>query len=362
MKAMYAVAGALAAAAMVTFLWGPGDPRDFEEGIARAALSHEAQAQDSRCPIKHDALGRADDWLIAACLAGGLGWYDAAQRYGVDAAKVFAVYGEEPVFAEVLDRYGHAVIPVVTHVVENGSMQYRAADGLSRLVRDRDLSFRELTPEQYGLIAVHEIHDRGYEMLSEFELVDGKAKRKPVTRTLLWGKNLMFGGLFDLESVIVRGERLPTWPEIGWAGLDMSIAAGGAGAAVGMLRAARTPARATGKAAGRLVRVQAASSGAIGALAIVGRSAGIAGILAVPYIALTRPDLIVAAAAWLADSAGLPSWVGVFGVYAVLCLAILAVARMLVRPAVRFLYVLYRVLARLVGTPGRRAASLSLRP
>ncbi len=49
---------------------------------------------------------------------------------------------------------------------------------------------------------------------------------------LLGAKNLVLGGVSDLEGVITRGERLPTWGEMGWATFDAVILVGGIGAAV----------------------------------------------------------------------------------------------------------------------------------
>src|SRR5690606_25208926 len=105
----------------------------------------------------------------------------------------------------------------------------------------------ELSPEQYGLIAIEELRDRGHEMLSEFEIVDGVAVRKQFTRTVLAAKQVIFGGISDLEKVIVRGERLPAWSEVGWASFDAVIVVGGVGAAAKALRAARVPVSIAGR-------------------------------------------------------------------------------------------------------------------
>ncbi|MFH1794684.1 MAG: hypothetical protein ABIK36_15200 [Pseudomonadota bacterium] len=80
-------------------------------------------------------------------------------------------------------------MPVVAYFVKNGSSQYLLQEtigqGLSRIWNGRQVGFglAEISPEQYGLIAIHELKDRGHEMLSEFEIVDGTAFRKQFTRT-----------------------------------------------------------------------------------------------------------------------------------------------------------------------------------
>jgi hypothetical protein len=189
----------------------------------------------------------------AARRSSGLGWIEAEAKYGEDAARVFLVYGEDSDFLEVFGRLGHPVVPVIAYFVKNGSSQYLLQEtigqGLSRLWREQEVGFgfAEMSPEQYGLIAIHELNDRGHEMLSEFEIVDGTAVRKQLTRSLLGAKNLLLGGVSDLETVIVRGERLPSWGEMGWAAFDAVVVVGGIGAAAKTLRVARAPVAAAGR-------------------------------------------------------------------------------------------------------------------
>lgn len=366
MKTRYALVAALTAAALLTVLWAQASPPSFEKEVARAVLTIEVQNPGSRCPLNSTELARAEPWMIAACLAGGLGWYEAVQRYGEDAASVMAVYGQEPSFAEVLDRYGHAVIPVIVYFVENGSTQYQLEDSLSRLLTAGDLSIRRLSPEQYGLIAINELGRRGHEMLSEFEIVAGKAKRKQFTRALLGAKNLLFGGVSELDSVMARAERLPKWSEVGWAGLDLAIIGGAAGAAIKIFRAGRVPATITAQTAGRLSLTRSAFSNTARSLSVIGRAAGVGAIVAVPYVLLIRPDLIVAAGGWLADAAGLPAWFGAFLVYAALCLAVLVIARLVLSPLINLARLLGAALAWLAGlnhiqaTARRTAGSSSI--
>lgn len=351
MKTTYALAIALVAAALITAAGAQNSPAPFEEQVSRAALIHAAQEPQSKCPLNEAVLERAQPMAIAACFTGGTGWYDAVLRYGEDAARVFGVYGEEPVFARVFDRYGHAVVPVVAYFVENGSTQYRMQEGLSQLWNG-DLSLRlpQLSPEQYGLIAIHELDYRGHEMLSEFEIVGGKAKRKQLTRTFLGAKNLVFGGLSDLETVVARGERLPSWSEIGWAVLDLTVVAGGIGATAKVIRLGRLPAN-----AGRFARARAAFTGAYQSLSVVGRAAGVTAAVAIPYVAITRPDLFAGAAGWLAEQAGLPSWLGVFIAYAALSMAIVLIVRLLLGPLPWLAHLAYRAFARLLAAHRRPA-------
>lgn len=319
-------------AALATFAWSRAERPPFEEQVARAALAEEIRADPARCPLADDAIAAAPSWLLAACADGGTGWYEAARRYGDTAARVYLVYGQDPALADVFDRLGHPVIPVIAYFVDNGSTEYRLREtiggGLSRFWNGgaEGPAFAELSPEQYGLIAIEELRRRGHEMLSEFEVVDGVAVRRPLTRALLGAKNVFFGGVSDLERVVARGERLPSWSEIGWAALDAAIVVGGIGAAAKVLRVSRVPVQAAGRGT-RVATLRAAGSGAARSLATVGRAAGVAAAVAIPYVVVTRPRLVASAAGWLAERAGLPAWLGVFA----LCLAVLACASALIR-------------------------------
>jgi hypothetical protein len=94
----------------------------------------------------------------------------------------------------------------------------------------------DITREQIGLIAIYGLARRGNEMLAEFEIVEGAAKRRPVTRLLLGLKDLLLGGVGDIETILVRGERLPSWKEVGFAALDVTIVTSAVGAVTRVAR------------------------------------------------------------------------------------------------------------------------------
>ena len=93
-----------------------------------------------------------------------------------------------------------------TALIEASGTSATVGQSLSSLWDDRQVGFgfAEISPEQYGLISIHELKDRGHEMLSEFEIVDGTAVRRQFTRTLLGAKNIVLGGVSDLEGVITN--------------------------------------------------------------------------------------------------------------------------------------------------------------
>src|SRR5262249_758239 len=139
------------------------------------------------------------------------------------AAKVFAAYGEDETFQRVLDRHGHSVIPVIAFFIEHGSLEFQirqaVGDALAQMWEGKTLkwSLADITREQIGLIAIRQLAERGNEMLAEFEIVDGTAKLKPMTRLVL--------SLKDQVTMLVREERLPSWKEIGFAAKEIGFAA-----------------------------------------------------------------------------------------------------------------------------------------
>ena len=345
----------LIAALMAGLFTMASDRRGFEELAVRAAVAGEARARDAKCPLSQEFADKADLGPLSVCLKYGLAAYEAAQRYPATSAKVFAVYGEDETFQRVLDRYGHQVIPVVAYFVENGSREFQVRQALGEALQQMwegkrpKWKLADITREQIGLIAIYHLERRGHEMLAEFEIVGGVAKRKPVARFFLGAKDLLFGGVEDVETILVRGERLPTWKEVGFAALDVTIVAGGVGAAAKAARlgvgAAETVeksavrvaaegaaeknairlAAAEGVAESSAIRAAAggaeknafrlAAEGAYEAISAVGKTAVVAAPIAFAYVAITRPQLIASAGGWIAEQLGGNRLVGIFAVY-----------------------------------------------
>jgi hypothetical protein len=344
----------LAALIAATLAMG-SDRREFEELAVRAAIADEARAQDSKCPLSQEYTDKADIGLLSICLKFGLSAYEAARRYPATAAKVFAVYGDDETFQMVLDRYGHTVIPIIAFFVEHGSREFQirqaVGDALQQMWEGKKLKWKlaDMTREQIGLIAIYRLATRGNEMLAEFEIVDGTAKRKPMTRLMLGLKDLLLGGVGDIETILVRGERLPSWKEVGFAALDVTIVAGGFGA---VTRAARLGvgtvetvekntvrlaaegaaekntmrlAAAGGTAENNVLRVSA--QGAFEAISTIGKTGMFVAPIAFAYVAITRPQLIASAGGWVAEQFGSNRFVGIFAVYLIGTLLILQFLR-----------------------------------
>src|SRR5260370_38708138 len=318
------------------------DRRGFEELAIRAAIAEEARAPNTKCPLSPEYTDTADIRLISICLRYGLDTYQAARRYPETSAKVFAVYGEDETLPKVLDRLGHEVIPVVAYFVEHGSREYQlrqaVGEAMQQMWEGRKPKWQpaNITREQIGLIEIYHLERRGHEMLAEFEIVDGTAIRKPMRRFFFGLKDVLLGGVEDIETILVRGQRLPTWKEIGFAALDVTIIAGGVGAvakAAGLglgtaeaveksavrVAAERTAEKnsvrlvAEGGAGNNAMRV--AAEGAYEAISAVGKTGVLVAPMAFAYLAITRPQLVASAGGWIAERLGAHRITGIFAVY-----------------------------------------------
>jgi hypothetical protein len=344
------------AALIAALLTMASDRRGFEELVVRTAIADNARAQGSKCPLSQEYTDQADIGLLSICLKYGLSAYEAARRYPATATKVFAVYGEDETFQMVLDRYGHPVIPVIAFFVEHGSREFQIrqaiGDALQQMWDGKRPKWKlaDITREQIALIAIYRLAARGNEMLAEFEIVDGTAKRKPMTRLMLGLKDLLLGGVGDVETILVRGERLPSWKEVGFAAFDVTIVAGGFGAAAKAARLGVGTAETVEKSAVRLgtegaaaekntMRLAAAegtaennvirvsAEGAYEAISTVGKTGLFVAPIAFAYVAITRPQLIASAGGWVAEQFGSSRFVGIFAVYLIGTLLVLQFLR-----------------------------------
>jgi hypothetical protein len=288
------------------------DRRDFKELAARTAIADQAAQPGSNCPISKAYVDTLDLDVLSICVQYGLTAMEAARRHPAIATKVFALYGEDPTFRSVFDRYGDQVIPVVGYFVENGSTSYRISATVQGAFQQISMGQmptwgEKLTGEQMGFMAVQELDERGAELLAEFEIVDGHAKWKPIEASILGAKNFFLGGVHRVETIWTRGGS-PTWKDYGGAVLDVAVVTGGVGLLAKEARAAEV---AAGRTSPRLVAVNATRIlRNVGTVAI-----GPVGNLAVLYVVLTHPTLIASAVGWAAEQLGLNGPICVFFAY-----------------------------------------------
>jgi hypothetical protein len=338
-KILLTFAAVLVIAAMLAYLVRPVG--SFEEQIVRmeAALS---------CTLKDEIVQSARVDVLAICAKYGDKGYRIAERYPDKAPRLFALYGDLAEWQFILDRYGHQVVPVVDYFVERGSKEFRMRQALGHALRsfaqgERAVPAEDITPEQFGYIAILEIAENGHNFLGQFESLDGEVRRLPLERLLATSKGFLLGGILRLERVLTRGERWPTFGEIGFAALDVAVVAGGI-AALSRLRHAATAARGTAATRlGRVSKLRVTAPAAAGSFLAAGRKIlPAAAAVGAVYIAVRHPSLVTGAGRWLAEQANLPAWLGAFGAWALLLTPIVIllwplffVTRVTTRAAVR---------------------------
>jgi hypothetical protein len=303
--AFYSVVLAL----LLTVLWWARGEHDFEHAATRVALSYETR---DACPLSDDYSKNEDVGLLSICSTFGLQAYEAARRYPKIAGNIFATYGGLAELREIIEEYGHRVIPVIQYFRERNSREFRFRAWLRGDV--------ELTPDQHGIIAIFEIKRRGHKLLSEFTFADGAA-RVHSQRAANFVAELFTGGITDLEVAILRGEK-PTWKQVGFAVLDVTIVLGGASVVVNSLKAAKVAGRGIA-----LARVGAA----VRTVVTVGKATGKAALVAAPvafaYMALNHPGMLASGAGWIAEHwlGAEWRWVGVLVLALVVATCIMSV-------------------------------------
>jgi hypothetical protein len=83
--------------------------------------------------------------------------------------------------------------------------------------------------------------------------------------------------------------------------------------------------------------------------------AGVATVVAIPYLAVTHPAILTNAAGWMAEQAGLPGWLGVFAAYFLAFTLIGLALKVLLGPFFWILGIVTRLASVIFGT--RRIAA-----
>lgn len=301
------------------------DGRTFEVRVADIAMR---STGEQTCPLSVAALSSATDLQLRACAEDGLMGYIAATQYPANGT-VFEAYANTPVFHEVLDRYGPQVVPVVAYFMEHGSKMMRAqatlAELWSQLKRGGDISITpiELSPEQYGLMALLAIQKEGNGFLTEFTfLEDGSVARVQTERIWAILKDTLSGGLINLEIKMRRGERV-TFRDGAMAALDGFVLAGpltkGARLLIGLreveeLSIVSKDATIADRAAMSWDTLTATSRTVIGK---AWATAKYGAPFAVVYVAVTHPSLISSGGKFVARLMRIPEWVGAVSAWSI---------------------------------------------
>ncbi len=275
-------------------------------------------------------------------------------RYPDLAHRILPIYGNEPLFQEVLLKYGEAVLPPVAYFMDHDltSLEMRRTlnewmDQIQLLygqpgTRDEDISRPhtepesnpELTPEERGWYAIHFLLEEGHDLLGQFTISpDGTVDRVQTERVLEGLSDFFFGGFRDLEAKWRQEEEIEG-SDWGWAALDVAVIAG----SVKLLKAFRAtkaarPAAASANAGGFSGRVAMFGSRVLARGGRLGASiARLGAIPAAVYLMIRYPSLVNATLAEFANWLGVESWLVQFLFWFVAIWIILALTISLLRP------------------------------
>ncbi|MDB5187696.1 MAG: hypothetical protein JWO50_216 [Candidatus Kaiserbacteria bacterium] len=312
--------------ASLSFLFGGG--KTLERRIAEITTVDQS---DTVCPINPALLDSISTELLQICGNFGVIGYDAAKRYS-NAARVFDTYGEFPEFREVLDTYGHQVVPVIEYFMDNGSKWMRTqatvADIWRQIKRGGDVNLTPAppTPEQYGLMTIMAIKTEGHDFLGQFVFKDGEVSQVQLDRMWNTLKKVLTGGLINVERKARRGDAI-SFKDGAMAALDVAIIGGTTLKVVTALREMRIAAAGVRDITEAERLVVAGNSLTKSAQFIAAKSWGVTRVVApvaLVYVMVRHPTAIPAAGRWIAWLLGLPEWVGVVGIWAAVGLFISA--------------------------------------
>ena len=275
-------------------------------------------------------------------------------RYPDLAHRILPIYGNEPLFQEVLLKYGEAVLPPIAYFMDHDltSLEMRRTlnewmDQIQLLygqpgTRDDDISRPhtepesnpKLTPEERGWYAIHFLLEEGHDLLGQFTISqDGTVDWVQTERVLEGLSDFFFGGFRDLE-VTWRQEEEIEGSDWGWAALDVAVIAG----SVKLLKAFRAT-----KAA-RPTAASASAGGFSGRVAMFGSRvlarggrlgvyiARLGAIPAAVYLMIRYPSLVNATLAEFANWLVIESWLVQFLFWFVAIWITLALTISLLRP------------------------------
>lgn len=301
----------------------------------------------------------------------GLKAWAALHRYPRLAPPVLALYGDEPMFQQVLREHGEHVIPPIHYFLENDIRSIRVMrgfeEGWQSLVEawERMRGTAAVPPDTpaeagsgrtapaaldaaaRGRYAILFIHAEGHDFLGQFVVgIDGKVGWVQTERALEGLVSFFTSGTRRLEESWRRGEDIEAgdiWPAV----LDLAIMV----SAVKVLRLGAAATRGTGAARAMSYSQRAAAVGSgLWRGSVVGmRLAAWGAPLVLAYVAVRHPSVLNSVFSWVGERLGLPAFPALVVGWTLLLLPLLLLLRWLLRP-------LAWVLGSLVAPARRQAA------
>lgn len=370
-KAFVLLVAALAVAGVVSLRW---QPVSFEERAITLQLEQAppelaAVLEEQPLEIKAVLLDYLNDKMLL------LKAQAALIKYPQLAPDILSLYGDRPEFREILAAYGETIVPPIHYFLKNDVASVRlahyteqkmheikgsaqrllgsdkkapkvAADAKAASQPEPEVE-KQLTPEQRGWYAVNFIRAEGHDFLGQFVMnSEGKPKWIQSERVFEGASALFTSGIRNIETKLQKDETL-TPEDVGFAAVDAFAAMG----AVKLLRITRA-ATASGESISASTRTAALTSrlaqGSRFGMKIVqyGKWPAIA---VAAYIAMQHPGIISDVLAELANTLGVPVWLGLFAGWTLILLVALyigtSIARLLVGPLISVLNFFQRLLA-----------------
>lgn len=325
---------ALALAALLAWLWVPQtvEQRVLAVQVERLMPAQAGELLDEALEVQAvfvDYAG-ADDAVLAT-----KAWL-ALRRYPDMARTILPLYGDDPLFRDILRRHGEAVLPPIRYFMDHDigtlTLRKRTSDAIDAL-RWRwngeaipDTPPADLSPVERGRHAIDFIATDGHGFLGQFEVADdGRVSWIQTERALEGLASFFAGGIRGLETR-VRSDEAVRLADLGWAAVDVAIGI----SALKVLRLGRG-AGATAR-VGFVERNAALGAGLLRGSAIGLRVAKYGAPLALAYIALRHPSVLNAAFARVAETFGWPVWAAQLGGWALVLFPLLWLAQFLLRP------------------------------
>ncbi|MDD3576574.1 hypothetical protein [Halothiobacillus sp.] len=277
----------------------------------------------------------------------------ALQKYPKQTPRILDWYGQNPDFQNILERFGPDVIPVIDYFITHSIQSLNALNAITQtassiaqesksmwsnltgseptnaLPDDQPAKpLSELTPEQRGWAAIHDIHLEGNHFLGQFDIDSaGNAHWNTTDRITQDVGRFLTSGIADVERKQDLNEKI-TAADIGWAAVDaLPVIAGlkllklGKAGVQAAKESKAVEAIATTK-AGKLAAKEGKTADGLTKAAKVGwvERTGIlarglapgflrkAAWLATAYIVITHPELLSSLFVHLGNLLGAPAW------------------------------------------------------
>jgi hypothetical protein len=232
--------------------------------------------------------------------------YEAALvQYPQAAPRVYALYAHTPELHDVFQKYGHnQIVPIIEKCLNEGDTLLELGSQFDELMSsplNKKLEVSKVEPAECGWRAILLTRAAGNDFLGQYVIDnDGKAHLLPGNSILAIMKRLTTSGLQGLEKRLVLGAS-PTPTEWGLAALDIAaIGLAGKAVATAAKRGIAQVARPT--LGYKLTTTRAGMMGF--ARAFAPRTAKLATIGGVAYLAIYYPHVITGAAGVIADAVG----------------------------------------------------------